>query len=101
MEMLGSGTAVWASRSRVVWAQEFAPNDDALDQAEVTSTNKSIHAAISPDRAQHGCLETRNFTTLEPDQKERKVYCRGFGFVVSDSIKGDPKHEELVSITHN
>src|SRR5262249_17257848 len=67
--------------------EEFAPNDEAQDQAEVTSLNKSVTVPISPSRALHGCLETRNFTALEPDSKERKVYCSGFGVVVTDAIK--------------
>src|SRR5262245_40788866 len=38
-----------------VYFEEFAPNNDAEDQAEVTSVNKTIHAAISPDAALKGC----------------------------------------------
>jgi hypothetical protein len=83
-----------------VYFEEFAPKDEAEDQAEVTSLNKSISVPISL-RALHGCVETHNFTQLEPDSKERKVYCRDFGVVVTDAIKGDPKHEALVSITHD
>ena len=45
------------------------------------------------------CLQTHNFTKLEPDQLERKTYCKNVGFVLTDAVQGDPKHEELVSIT--
>src|SRR5256885_11340697 len=50
--------------------------------------NKSITVPFSGSRAFHQCLETRNFTQLEPDSKERKVYCPNVGFVESDAIKG-------------
>ena len=80
-----------------IYFEEFAPNDDAEDQAEVLSVNKGVKV---PFGSFHGCLETKNFTVLEPDARERKVYCAGIGLMVSDATKGDPKHEALVSITH-
>jgi hypothetical protein len=78
--------------------EEFAPNDDAQDQAEVLSVNKGVKV---PFGSFHGCLETKNFTDLGPDARERKIYCAHVGLMVSDATKGDPKHEALVSITHH
>jgi hypothetical protein len=40
---------------------------------------------------------TEDFTRLEPDERERKVYCPGVGLVSEASLDGEESNE-LVSI---
>jgi hypothetical protein len=44
-----------------------------------------------------GCVETEDFTRLEPDQRERKIYCPGIGLVREGSLDGEETHD-LVGI---
>jgi hypothetical protein len=78
-----------------VYFQENAP-DVAEDQAEVLT----LHAhAKTPFAAFKNCLETREFTALEPDLAETKFYARGIGFVKGQSVAGEIEVLKLVSYT--
>ena len=44
-----------------------------------------------------GCVATEDFTRLEPDQRERKVYCPGVGLVSEGSLDGE-EINQLVEI---
>jgi len=46
-----------------------------------------------------GCVRTRDFTPLEPDKVEEKVYCPDVGLVLADLVEGGLEHLELVSVT--
>jgi len=46
-----------------------------------------------------GCMETRDFTALEPDVEEHKIYCPGVGVVEARATKGGAETEQLVSVT--
>lgn len=59
--------------------QEFAPNDRAIDQAEVVSLNESISIGLGDF---DNVLKTLEFTTLEPDLFEFKNYAPGIGLVL-------------------
>ena len=73
--------------------QEFFLGE-AEDEGEVVAVGQS---AIVPFGAFDGCVATEDFTRLEPDQRERKVYCPGVGLVLEESIDGDERNE-LVAI---
>jgi hypothetical protein len=59
--------------------QENAPNDGALDQAEVLSISEVITVPAGEFEQVHKILET---TELEPDAREHKLYAPEFGLVL-------------------
>ena len=76
--------------------QEFAPG-----VAEDLGTVVRLGATVTvPYGKFHPCLETKDFTPLEPGAKENKFYCRGIGFVKGRDISGGSVHMELTRITH-
>ena len=76
--------------------QEFAPG-----VAEDLGTVVSLDATVTvPYGKFHRCLESKDFTPLEPGAKEIKYYCRGIGFVKGRDISGGSVHMALTSITH-
>lgn len=60
--------------------QEFAENDEAIDQAEVVSLDESI--SIDFGNFDNNVLKTLEFTTLVPDLFEFKNYAPGIGLVL-------------------
>jgi hypothetical protein len=74
------------------YQQEFA-GDVAQDQAKVLALNAS---AKVPFGTFNNCLQTREFTALEPGAVEDKFYAIGIGMVKSQSISGDPEVLRLV-----
>ena len=76
--------------------QEFAPGV-AEDLGTVVRLDATVTA---PYGIFHRCLESRDFTPLEPGAKEIKYYCRGIGFVKGRDISGGSVHMALTSITH-
>ncbi len=74
------------------YAQEFAVGV-AEDQARVTSTSAG---ASVPAGTYVGGIETLEWTPLEPGARERKVYARGVGLVLTE---GKKERVELVRVT--
>ena len=77
------------------YQQEFAPGE-AEDQAKVLSLGSR---AVVPYATFGGCLKTKDFTPLEPDQVEHKYYAPGIGFVRSVQVRGGNEVMELVRMT--
>jgi hypothetical protein len=73
--------------------QEFDVGN-AEDEAIVLSLNASVEV---PFGEFDGCLQTQDFTRLEPDANEHKFYCPGIGLVLEES-PGDGTRIELVDI---
>ena len=75
--------------------QEFAPNSDALDQAEVIS----LDAVVSIDLGTFtNVLQTLETTELEPDSREFKYYAPGIGLVlVEEDLDEEFANPEFVS----
>ena len=73
--------------------QEFDLGN-AEDEATVLSLNAS---AVVPFGSFAGCLETEDFTRLEPGAREHKFYCPGTGLVLEESV-GSSDRNELVAI---
>lgn len=61
--------------------QEFAPNDDALDQALTFATGKKVSIGIGEFSNVLQVLET---TELEPDAREFKYYAPGEGLILAE-----------------
>lgn len=76
-----------------VYHQEDAPGV-AEDQAAVIATG--THADV-PFATFHNCLETQEFSALEPDVLEDKFYAAGIGLVKSQSVAGETEILKLVS----
>ncbi len=79
--------------------QEFAPNDAAIDQAEVTSRNKTIETEFG---TRSNVLQTFEFSELAPGAADYKYYAPGIGLVLVEELDEnlDPDFVvELESIT--
>lgn len=73
--------------------QEFYLGE-AEDEAMVVSLNAS---ATVPYGSFNGCLQTHDFTRLEPDANEDKYYCPGVGLVLEEAA-GDGVRIELIEV---
>lgn len=68
--------------------QEFLLGE-AEDEGEVVAVDRSV---VVPFGAFDGCVETEDFTRLEPEERERKVYCPGVGLVLEESLDGEERN---------
>ena len=73
--------------------QEFYLGE-AEDEAIIVSLSASVAV---PFGNFDGCLQTQDFTRLEPDEIEQKFYCPGVGLVLEESDDGEERIE-LVAI---
>ena len=79
--------------------QEFAQQDQALDQAKVVSLNESVTV---PAGQFTNVLKTEETSAAEPGVTENKFYARGVGEILAleDMINGSqPNRVPLVSVT--
>jgi hypothetical protein len=76
------------------YRQEYYPCH-AEDMAEVVSTSESVTV---PYGSFDGCLQTREFTPLEPDVNEYKYYCDGVGLVLEVDVASGAR-VELTAVT--
>ncbi|MCB9868640.1 MAG: hypothetical protein H6836_06430 [Planctomycetes bacterium] len=76
----------------VTYREEFLPNE-AEDLATVVSLNETVTVPAGTFR---GCVQTRNFTPIEPGVEERKFYAPGIGVVLTVGPTG--KRTELVQV---
>lgn len=66
------------------YRQEFAP-EVAEDEAKVLALHESVKV---PFATFGDCLQTEEFTALEPGALEHKFYAPGIGFVMSQGVSG-------------
>lgn len=78
----------------LTYYEEFL-RGEAEDQATLLNTNSK---ATVPYGSFTNCLETKNFTRLDPTDIEHKFYAIGVGQVLG---KLKDETDELISITHN
>jgi len=78
-----------------VYREEFLAGE-AEDQGEVLDLDAAITV---PYGSFTGCMLTREFTELEPDNVEQKYWCPGVGNVESHTVSGGAEHEQLVQVT--
>jgi hypothetical protein len=67
----------------------------AQDEAAVLKLHESV---VVPFAKFRNCLETREFTQLEPGNIEHKFYAPGIGFVLGVVVKGGKERLALVNI---
>jgi hypothetical protein len=75
------------------YRQEFAAGV-AEDMARVLKHGVTVKV---PYGTFHGCLQTEEFTPLDPGAKEHKFHCPKIGFVKGRDVAGATGHTELVS----
>jgi hypothetical protein len=69
----------------------------AEDQFTIVSLNAHADTPVVSSRK---ALLTKEFTPLEPDVVDHKVYVRGFGTVLEETVKGGSERLRLVSVRH-
>jgi hypothetical protein len=79
----------------VSYRQEFLEGV-AEDMAKVLRLNASVSV---PYGDFEDCLETKEWTPLEPGQIEHKFYARGVGLVLVEELKGKTVRSELVTVS--
>ena len=73
--------------------------EQAAPLAEDEATVLSLHETAAVPLAKfRNCLETKEFTQLEPGNVEHKFYARGIGFVLGVVVKGGKERLALVNI---
>ena len=75
-----------------VYFQEFAPGI-AQDMAVVMGTSGSVTV---PYGSYTGVVETKEWTDLEPNSRERKFYAPGIGLILEDN---GPERLELIEVS--
>jgi hypothetical protein len=77
------------------YRQEYY-DDEAEDEGEVLAIDASVTV---PYGSFTGCVQTRDFTALEPAVEENKYYCPNVGEVRAMVTKGGAEHEDLIAVT--
>lgn len=72
-----------------LYHQEYYPGE-AEDMGEVLALDAPVTLS---DGAAYTCLQTRDFTPLEPDVNEHKFYASGVGVVLEEKVGEDEKAE--------
>jgi hypothetical protein len=75
------------------YRQEFSPGV-AEDRAEVIGVGETVSV---PFGTFSNCIRTKDFSDLEPDTIENKLFAPGVGEVSAEKVKGGVEHEVLVS----
>jgi hypothetical protein len=79
------------------WARQEYYKGQAEDHFKVVSLRVSVRVPyISTSRA----LLTKEWTPLEPDTLDHKIYIRGIGLVKEETIKGGDERWELNDVVH-
>jgi hypothetical protein len=76
------------------YRQEFLAGV-AEDMATILALNKTVNV---PFGSFSNCLETEEFSPLEPGAIDHKFYARGVGFIQSVALRGGRERLELVTI---
>ena len=72
---------------------------EAEDVAEVVATDADESANGGKFSCDHMCVETRDYTALEPDANEHKFYAPGVGLMLEVDLTNGARNE-LISYTH-
>lgn len=72
---------------------------EAEDVAKVLATNADESAHNGEFQCKDMCVETRDYTALEPDANEHKYYAPGVGLMLEVDLTNGARNE-LVSYTH-
>ncbi|HEU5209628.1 MAG TPA: hypothetical protein VFU06_09465 [Longimicrobiales bacterium] len=91
-----AGIIMWAdplARKGKTYRQEFYEGE-AEDMAKVLHGGLTVTTAAG---TYTDCIETMDFTPLEPGAREHKFYCAGVGMVLEEQPKNGLVRNELVS----
>ncbi len=77
------------------YRQEYLKGE-AEDMAQIVSLSESVKV---PAGSYKNCLKTKDWSAIEPNSVEHKIYARETGCVVLELEHGDRKRVELISIT--
>lgn len=94
-----AGIIMWAqpgANRGKTYRQEYSAGV-AEDMAKVLRLNARVEV---PYGDFGGCLETMDFSALEPGVREHKFYCPGTGLVLEVEPRGGRTRAELVGISH-
>jgi hypothetical protein len=69
----------------------------AEDRSKVLAVDQQVQ---SPAGHFTGAILTDDYSPIEPDISEYKLYAKGVGPVVAVSVSGESEREDLVSYTH-
>jgi hypothetical protein len=92
IQMLGSPRVGKTYRQELKWV-------DAEDMAEVLNLNANESVSNGAFTCNSRCLETREFSGVEPDADEHKYYLPGTGLILEVDLTNGARNE-LVSYTH-
>ena len=79
-------------RQELLWVE-------AEDVAKVLATDADESVSGGAYRCKHACLETRDYSALEPDANEHKYYAPGVGLMLEIDLANGARNE-LVSYSH-
>jgi hypothetical protein len=68
------------------YREEFAPNDQAVDQATIVANDLTIDTKLGHFTK---VLKTRNFSDIEPTELEQKYYSPGVGEILEEDLNPD------------
>jgi hypothetical protein len=68
------------------YREEFAPNDEAVDQATIVANDLTIDTKLGHFTK---VLKTRNFSDFEPGVLEQKFYAPGVGEILEEDVNPD------------
>jgi len=77
------------------YREEFAPNDQAVDQATVVANDLTVDTKLG--HFTH-VLKTRNSSDLEPGATEQKFYAPGVGLIEALALNGGSEDVKLDSV---
>lgn len=77
------------------YQQEYY-EDEAEDRALVLSLDQTIGVALG---SFSGCLQTKEWSPLEPGIAEHKFYAPGIGLILETKVEGGESRLELVEVT--
>src|SRR5256885_16485449 len=84
-------------RVRDSYQQEFSPGV-AEDMSTVLALNKTVNVPFGSFK---NCLETEEFTPLEPGTIDHKFYAQGVGLVQSVALRGGRERLETGTLFQN
>jgi hypothetical protein len=73
---------------------------EAEDAAEILSSSADESVSAGAFKCGGRCIETRDFSALEPDAQENKFYAPGVGLILEVDLCNGGARNELVSYKH-
>jgi hypothetical protein len=84
------------SQPEDLYRQEYALGE-AEDVAEVLAVG--VDVTLPNETEYNGCVQTRDFSPMEPDVEEHKYYAPGIGVVYERTVEGGTGWTQLIGVT--